>query len=45
MITKPYGVADLYDIYDKTKANQQDFKMNEMKMMEAEQTAPIRRQV
>jgi hypothetical protein len=45
MTTRPYGVADLYDIYDKTKANQQDFKMNEMKMMEAEQTAPIRRQV
>lgn len=45
MTTRPYGVADLYDIYDKTKANQQEFKMNEMKMMEAEQTAPIRRQV
>ena len=45
MITKPYSVADLYDIQDKTRANQQDFKMNEMKMMEAEQTAPIRRQV
>lgn len=45
MTTKPYGVADLYDIYDKTKANQQSFKMNEMKMAEAEQNAPIQRQV
>lgn len=45
MTTQPYGVANLYDIYDKTRANQQDFKMNEMKMMEAERNAPINRQM
>ena len=45
MTTKPYSVADLYDITDKTRSNQQEFKMNEMKMMEAERNAPINRQM
>ena len=45
MTTRPYSVADLYDITDKTRSNQQEFKMNEMKMMEAEQNAPINRQM
>lgn len=45
MQNKPVNVVDLYDFQDRTRANQQELKMNEMKMAEAEQNAPIRRQV
>ena len=45
MTSSPLSVADLYDITDKTRMNQQAMKMNEMKMAEAEQNAPIQRQV
>lgn len=37
MTSSPLSVADLYDITDKTRMNQQAMKMNEMKMAEAEQ--------
>lgn len=37
MTSSPLSVADLYDITDKTRMNQQAMKMNEMKMAEAQQ--------
>lgn len=45
MQNKPVNVVDLYDFQDRTRANQQELKMNEMKMAEQEQLSPIRKQV
>lgn len=42
MQNKPVDVADLFDLQDRTRANQQAMKMNEMKMAEEQQTAPLR---
>lgn len=36
MQNKPVNVVDLYDFQDRTRANQQELKMNEMKMAEAQ---------
>ena len=42
MQNKPVDVASLFDLQDRTRANQQAMKMNEMKMAEEQQTAPLR---
>ena len=42
MQNKPVDVASLFDLYNTTRANQQAMKMNEMKMAEEQQTAPLR---
>ena len=42
MQNKPVDVASLFDLYNTTRANQQAMKMNEMKMAEEQQIAPLR---
>ena len=42
MQNEPVDVASLFDLYNTTRANQQAMKMNEMKMAEEQQTAPLR---